>query len=231
MLIADKNSNMFTGDGDAALSKRLATMMNHNTNLTSILLQYKLSGFRVQSSPMATNTSNNSQLVGWLYGVPRLVRQIQQQHPDETIHFQAGAMLSQDTGPERRGAVVLTQTRVLFSVSWMTPLNLMVLAVTTGSLALWANGGGLPMAVLAAFGVAWLVRRWPYHVEIPLDDGTTIAVEPVEGMTGAYHRLRIQSGAGNYVLTTATAVSEDTQHTLEDLLTQVTEPNPQPPVG
>ncbi len=168
-----------------------------------------------ERSPRPTNNT----LLGWLYGVPQMRRRVANRYPSERLVMASGAMLihkktaddviQRVTSNARRGVFVATPQRLLFvTLLWM-PMNIMYMVMTAASLVFWVRGGGLPAAILAAFGVAWLVRRRPYRLHLTLADVGGVSVNEVGGMTGGYHTLIIHTEGASYQVVTTDTIDEE----------------------
>jgi hypothetical protein len=168
-----------------------------------------------------TEQSTNGRLLGWLYSAPGLAARLQAAHPDETLHFTSGAMLipkgdqSDDiqriTSVARRGAFAMTDGRLVFVTSLWMPLNVLFMGIGLASIGFWFNGGGLPAMMLAAFGIAFVIRRRPYRLELPRETVTRVAVKSVGGMTGGYHTLIVHTADAAYQVVTTDLIDKDTK--------------------
>ena len=117
----------------------------------------------------------------------------------------------------KRGAFVVTDGRLVFVTSLWMPLNVLFMAISVGSISFWFNGGGFPAVMLAAFGVAFVIRRRPYRLELPMDEIKRIAVKGVGGITGAYHTLQVHTADKTYQIVTTDVIDADTKSVLTTL--------------
>jgi len=175
-----------------------------------------------------TNAPSNGRLLGWLYGEPLLRRRLANTHPGEQPVYTTGAMLvpkdDQDdevqriTRRARRGAFAVTRERLVFLTSLWMPLNVLFMAIASVSVVFWLRGGGFPAVMLAAFGVAWVIQRRPYRLELPIDEVERVTIKAVDGATGGYHTLIVHTAEAAYQIVTTDAMDADTRAFLATLM-------------
>jgi hypothetical protein len=171
-----------------------------------------------------TEQTNSGRLLGWLYSAPGLAGQLQAAHPDETLHFTSGAMLvpknkrddeiQRITGNTKRGAFAFMDGRLVFVTSLWMPLNVLFMGIALASIGFYVNEPNFPALMLAAFGVAFVIRRRPFRLEIPVEKVERVVVKAVGGMTGSYHTLIVHTPEKTYQIITTDVMDKDVRDRL-----------------
>lgn len=157
-------------------------------------------------------------LLDVLYGAQQVAAWAQSTYPQEPPRLLVSAMLvpkndrddtiQRVTARSRRGVFLATDERFVFRTALWMPMNVGFMLVALGCFGLWLGGGGLPAMMLAAFGVAGVIQRRPYHLEIPSEQVKSVILHNTAGVSGAYHTLILHTANASYQVVMTAALPE-----------------------